>query len=369
MLTVNHIELNVQLAHTQYPIRIGQGTLSQIGVGIDPAIRRTVVISDETVQHLYGATVIDSLRAAGRQVSELIVPVGETSKSFERYRDLLDQMLNLQIDRRSAVIALGGGVVGDLAGFVAASYMRGIQFIQVPTTLLAQVDSSVGGKVGINLDAAKNSVGAFWHPHSVWIDPDVLQTLDDDNFRSGLAEVVKYGLIMDADFFEFLESHVEAINQQTPAVMQQLIHRCCQLKAEVVQEDERETTGRRAILNYGHTFGHAIENCLGYGTILHGHAVGMGMTAAANLALLTGHVNQAFLTRQSELLERLKIPCRFPTEHHERMLEAMKFDKKTEQGELRFVLPTRLGQVEMVDSIDTQLVLDAMQRATQVPAR
>ena len=364
----NPVELCVELAHTRYPIQIGPGLLAQLNERVDPSVNGFALISDQTVYQHYGQTVKTSLESTGKRVVELVVPAGEKSKSFERYQELLEQMLTQRMDRGSAVVALGGGVVGDLAGFVAASFMRGIRMIQIPTTLLAQVDSSVGGKVGINLPAAKNSVGAFWHPDSVFIDPHVLNTLDEDNIRSGLAEVVKYGVIMDAEFFAFLEKQVDAINRRDTDVMVQLIEHCCRLKAEVVQEDERETSGRRAILNYGHTFGHAIESCLGYGQVLHGHAVGMGMTAAAILAIQLGRVDSDFLERQTNLLEQLQIPFRFPTGSHQSMLEAMKFDKKNDQGVLRFILPTRLGHVDMVSSVEPTQVVDAMEQASQYRA-
>ena len=358
-LTVNH-----QLG--SYPIFIGDGLLQRVGELLGDRLNagsKHVVVSDQSVFEIYGAGFVETL--SGHQVHWHICPDGEKTKSFDRFQLILKELLASGIDRKSTVIALGGGVPGDLAGFVAATYMRGIDFVQVPTSLLAQVDSSVGGKTGINLPLAKNSVGAFWQPQCVMIDPSVLRTLDPTEFASGLAEVVKYGVIMDKEFFEFLESNVKAINNLEMPVLESMIRRCCELKARVVEEDEREISGRRVILNYGHTFGHAIETVFGYGAILHGHAVGMGMHAAAHLALLLNRVDEPFVRRQKKLLDELSIPWCFPTVRQEDIEIAMKRDKKTAAGNLNFVLPTRIGHVELVSCIDRSKVIEAMDRACQ----
>lgn len=318
-------------------------------------------ITDANVDAIYG-------KAFGQPAfdhAKLICPAGEQSKSFAQYQAALNHALHAGLDRHSTVVALGGGVPGDLAGFVAASYMRGINWIQVPTTLLAQVDSSVGGKTGINLADSKNSVGAFWQPQAVIIDPSVLKTLETKELTSGLAEVVKYGVIMDSEFFEWLESSFDSINGLDMATLTHVIRRCCELKAQVVQQDELETTGRRAILNYGHTFAHAIEKVFGYGTYPHGHAVAMGMQAAMRLAELLGRVKLSDVKRQAKLLQNLQIPHLFPSQHHAALWDAMALDKKAISGQRRFILPTRIGHVELVDSIGRDVVLESMELASQ----
>ena len=249
-----------------------------------------------------------------------------------------------------------GGVVGDLAGFIAASFARGIDFYQVPTTLLAQVDSSVGGKVGINLPGAKNMVGAFWQPQHVTIDTSVLATLPDREYRAGLAEVVKYGVILDEKFFSYLEENIDGCNERTDEDLRYIIARCCQLKADVVQADERETTGLRAVLTYGHTFGHALEAVTKYGQFLHGEAISIGMLCASRLAASLGLIDSSLTDRQHKLLTSLKLPTEMPDLDHQPILEAMSRDKKVEHGKLRFILPTKIGHVQLVDDVDTDLV-------------
>jgi 3-dehydroquinate synthase len=258
------------------------------------------------------------------------------------------------------VLAIGGGVVGDLAGFVASTFARGLQFFQVPTTLLAQVDSSVGGKVGINLPGAKNMVGAFWQPRGVRIDVDVLATLPDREYRAGLAEVVKYGVILDAEFFAFLEQSVAAINAHDPAVLTRVIERCCRLKADVVEQDECELTGLRAVLNYGHTFAHAFEAAGAYGLLLHGEAVAIGMECAARLAHRMNRIDDEFLSRQTALLTALHLPTEVPDFDGDELVRIMRRDKKVDEGQLRFVLPARLGHVELVKDVRVSDVIEAL---------
>jgi 3-dehydroquinate synthase len=291
----------------------------------------------------------------------LVVEAGEVSKAPDVATDLWEQMLEQGADRQTVVIALGGGVVGDLAGFVAATFARGLSFVQVPTSLLAQVDSSVGGKVGVNLPGAKNMVGAFWQPRGVVVDVDVLSTLPESEYRAGLAEVVKYGVIMDAEFFGYLESNIEPINDRDADVLTYVVERCCRLKADVVEEDEREETGRRAILNYGHTFCHAFEAATNYEDLLHGEGVAIGMMCAARLAERLGRVDQAFVKRQLQLLTALGLPTGVPDVEPDELIEAMYHDKKVDRGELRFVLPTRLGQVELVRGVGTTEILAALE--------
>jgi 3-dehydroquinate synthase len=275
------------------------------------------------------------------------------------------RLAELRADRKAVVIAVGGGVLGDLAGFLAATWNRGVRFVQVPTTLLAMVDSSVGGKTGINLPSAKNVVGAFWQPHLVWADLTALNSLPDREYRSGLAEVVKYGVILDPRLFAMLEANVDRILDRDPEAVASIVQRSCELKAQVVAADEFETTGLRAILNYGHTFGHALEALTGYGTLLHGEAVSIGMTMAAHLAATLERWPAAMIVRQTELLERLHLPTRINGQAAsqatpDRVLQAMQLDKKTEHGQLNLILPTRLGHVETVRGVDPALIAEAI---------
>jgi 3-dehydroquinate synthase len=315
-----------------------------------------VLITDANLETTHAVTVAQSLTQANIAVDVLVVEAGEPSKSIDTADALWQKMLELGADRRTAVVAVGGGVVGDLAGFVAATYARGLDFFQVPTSLLAQVDSSVGGKVGVNLPAAKNMVGAFWQPVGVLIDTAVLATLPEREYRAGLAEVVKYGVILDAEFFAYLEGHVAELNARAPAALRHVIARSCQLKADVVSRDERELTGLRAVLNYGHTFCHAIESVTGYGEYLHGEAVSMGMICASRLAERLGRIPPEITARQRALLAAVGLPVNPPELDADALLNAMKHDKKTEHGRMRFVLPTRLGHVELVDGVEPSLV-------------
>jgi 3-dehydroquinate synthase len=261
-------------------------------------------------------------------------------------------------------VAVGGGVVGDLAGFVAATYNRGLPLLMVPTTLLAMVDSSVGGKVGVNLPQGKNLVGAFHQPAGVWIDTSLLDTLPDREYRSGLAEVVKYGVIRDAEFFEWLEKNAPAVLAREPAAVAHVVARSCRLKADVVEQDEREETGLRMVLNYGHTFAHAFESVGGYGTWLHGEAVAAGMVCASRLAERRGLISAEMTERQSALLARFQLPtARKPEWDVDRLIEAMRRDKKNVGGRMRFVLPTRLGDVAPFDEVPEAQVREVVAAA------
>jgi 3-dehydroquinate synthase len=280
------------------------------------------------------------------------VPAGEGSKSLATAGELYEQLATLAADRKTPVLAVGGGVVGDLAGFVAATYNRGLPLLMVPTTLLAMVDSSVGGKVGINLPQGKNLVGAFHQPAAVWIDTSFLATLPDREYRSGLAEVVKYGVILDAELFAWLEQNADAVLAREPAAVGRVVARSCRLKADVVERDEREETGLRMVLNYGHTFAHAFEAVGGYGAWLHGEAVAAGMMCASRLAERRGLIQAEVTERQAALLTRFGLPtARRPEWDADRLIEAMRRDKKNVGGRLRFVLPTRLGQVAPFDDV------------------
>ncbi len=349
--------VRVDLAERGYDIEIGSGRLATSGAFVASRCQAThaVVITDTNLKSTHAAAVVASLEAAGLRVDQVVLEPGESTKSIAQADQLWRAMLEFGTDRKSIVAAVGGGVVGDLAGFIAATYARGISFVQFPTTLLAQVDSSVGGKVGVNLPGAKNMVGAFWQPHGVVIDIDALLTLPDREYRSGLAEVVKYGVILDEPFFEFLLGHVDAINARQTDVLANIVARCCQLKADVVQADEREETGIRAVLNYGHTFCHALETVTGYGTFLHGEAVAIGMLCASRLAESLGRIDATTTQRQHDLLSALHLPVAVPDLDRQQLLDAMQHDKKTVGGRLRFVLPTRIGHVELVDDVASDL--------------
>lgn len=355
----------VSLGERSYEIQIGAGNLGGLGELVKrvSAPAHAIVVADERVETPHAAAAARSLSDAGLRVDLALVESGEESKSLEMAEKLWTLFLERNADRKSVVVVVGGGVVGDLAGFVAATYARGLDFYQVPTTLLSAVDSSVGGKVAINLPAAKNMVGCFWQPRGVLIDTHTLRTLPQREFLSGLAEVVKYGVILDAEFFAYLEQNAERILAREDEPLMHVICRSCRLKADVVEQDERETTGLRAILNYGHTFGHALEAIAGYGEYLHGEAVSIGMECAARLARRLGRINDAFCARQTALLERFQLPTRMPPVDRNAMIDAMMRDKKVEKRELRFVLPSRLGHVELVKGVS----LDDAAAALETP--
>src|SRR3954471_8197160 len=354
--------VHVNLGPRSYDIEIGSGNLTDVVRFCDTEQddAHAVIITDSNVDELYSEPVGDALQEAGAQVDILVAEAGEQSKSPEVAADLWEQLLDQGADRKSVVIALGGGVVGDLAGFVAATFARGLRFVQVPTTLLAQVDSSVGGKVGVNLPGGKNMVGAFWQPRGVVIDVTVLDSLPEREYKAGLAEVVKYGIIQDADFFRYLEENIEDINERDADVLTYIVKRCCRLKADVVEQDEREETGLRSILNYGHTFGHAFEAATGYEKLLHGEGVAIGMMCAARLAERLKRVDAAFVDRQQKLLTQLGMSLDVPDVDRDELIELMYRDKKVERGKLRFVLPTRMGHVQLVNSVETDDILAAL---------
>lgn len=352
----------VNLAERSYDIQIGSGNSADLAEFLNERTKanHAVIITDTNVDSLYADRLGDQLAAHQWEVHLLVAEAGEASKCSEVANDLWETMLEEGADRQSVVIAIGGGVVGDLAGFIAATFTRGLQFFQVPTTLLAQVDSSVGGKVGINLPGAKNMVGAFWQPEGVLIDVDVLTTLPDREYRAGLAEVVKYGVILDAGFFDYLELNIDEINAKDAGVLRYIVERCCRLKADVVENDERETTGLRAVLNYGHTYAHAFEAAGNYGDLLHGEAVSIGMMCAARLAEMMGRIHSEFVARQLTLLEALQLPTATPDYDGEELVALMRRDKKVDDGQLRFVLPTKMGHVELVKDVRVDDVLASL---------
>jgi 3-dehydroquinate synthase len=344
--------IRVQLGVRSYDIVVICGDVSGIGPFVRQRLtaKRTYLIADENVT-AHAALLTKSLKAAGFEVKQQSIPPGEQQKCLATAATLYDLLADANVDRQTPIIAVGGGVIGDLAGFVAATYNRGLPLVMVPTTLLAMVDSSVGGKVGINHPRAKNLVGAFHQPAGVWIDTSFLDTLPDREFRSGIAEVVKYGVSLDAELFTYLEQNADAVLLRDPTALGHIITRSCQLKAGIVEQDEREETGLRAVLNYGHTFGHAFENVGGYGAWLHGEAVAAGMMCAARLAERRELLSAEIVNRQQRLLERFGLPVRPLNWDIDALMASMRRDKKTLAGRLRFVLPHRLGAAGFVDEV------------------
>lgn len=335
--------LTVALGARAYPIHIGGGLLHQADLILPHlASKQVAIITNTTVAPLYLHTLQAGLEAAGVSVLPVILPDGEVYKNSATLNSIYDALLQQHMERKATVIALGGGVIGDLAGYAAATYLRGVPFIQIPTTLLAQVDSSVGGKTGINHPLGKNMVGAFYQPKLVLADTDTLNTLPPRELSAGLAEIIKYGLIRDLAFFEWLEIHIEDLLAREPQALAYAIFRSCQNKADVVAADEHEA-GQRALLNLGHTFGHAIEAGMGYGNCLHGEAVGTGMIMAADLSQRLGWLSQEEVARIRSLILRAKLPAIAPALGREKYLALMGLDKKVESGKLRFVLLKRIG--------------------------
>jgi 3-dehydroquinate synthase len=348
------VTVPVSLGSRSYDIEIGTGNLNRVGafLSVFKPVSLAVVLTDTNVSRFgYAEQVAASIAESGMEAVILSVAAGEQSKAIETANTLWETLLEDGADRKAVVVSVGGGVIGDLGGFVAATYARGIRFFQVPTSLLAQVDSSVGGKVGIDLPKAKNMIGAFHQPLGVLIDTQTLQTLPEDQYLSGLGEIVKYGVSLDAELFRYLETNTEKIKVRDNEVLQKIVADCCRIKAQIVAEDEFETAGRRILLNYGHTFAHAFEIESHY-TLLHGLAVSIGSIYAARLAVKLGLVDEAFLHRQMGLYQALGLPVELPGGDGTLKPETarlMQHDKKAEFGKLRFVLPTGLGECRVVD--------------------
>jgi 3-dehydroquinate synthase len=360
--TVKH-SLMVNLGANSYPIYIQAGVLEHLGLlvqqaGLGPNV---LLVTNPTVGGYYLVPAQRSLEAAGLRVSVATVPDGEEYKSLEWASRLYDAALEARLDRRSPVVALGGGVIGDLAGFVAATYLRGVPLIQIPTTLLAQVDSSVGGKVAVNHPRGKNLIGAFHQPALVLIDPVLLRTLSQREYIAGMAEVIKYGVIWDGDFFAYLEEEIARALQLDTEVTTRVITRCCSIKAKIVEQDEREY-GVRTLLNLGHTVGHAIEAITGYQAYRHGEAVAIGMVAAGLLAVELGWWEKSDCERLNQLLTRTGLPMTIPGVDPNRLLELMQHDKKVLDGTLRWVLPRKLGEAGVVSQLSDDLVLRSLRR-------
>jgi len=346
--------LRVELGPRSYDIAIASGDPG----GLGPFVRgrcpsaQALVVADENVMR-HAEIVARSLHAVGCTPDLATVTPGEASKCLTIAERLYDALADLPADRKTPVVAVGGGVVGDLAGFVAATYNRGLPFVQVPTTLVAMVDSAVGGKVGVNHPKGKNLIGAFHQPAGVWIDTAYLESLPEREYRSGLAEVVKYGVILDAEFFGWLEDNVDAVLVREPNTVRYIVERCCRLKADVVEQDEREENGLRMVLNYGHTFAHAFEAVGGYGAWLHGEAVAAGMVCASWLGERLDMIPPDVTTRQVQLLKSFDLPTAPKQEWRaDALIESMRRDKKSRAGRMRFVLPKRIGEVETVGDVN-----------------
>ncbi|WP_408608098.1 3-dehydroquinate synthase [Candidimonas nitroreducens] len=349
-----------------YPIHIGPGRLDHLAHSIPQDATAIAVVTNSTVAAHYAQRVQAALEQTGKRLMRIELPDGEAYKDWQTLNLIYDALLRNRLDRRAVLVALGGGVVGDICGFAAATYMRGIRFLQVPTTLLAQVDSSVGGKTAVNHPLGKNMIGAFYQPIGVEVDIDVLATLPQREVSAGLAEVIKYGLIIDADFFAWCEQNVAALRRLEPAALAHAIRRSCELKAQVVSQDERES-GLRAILNFGHTFGHAIESGLGYGEWLHGEAVGCGMVQAAELSQACLGLDGASVERVRALVQAIGCPVQAPDLGTSRWIDLMQVDKKTEGGTLRFVLLPEIGRAVFQPAPEAALRA-VLERAATHPA-
>ena len=354
--------LHVKLNENSYPLLVGAGILNRIGGILKPYAKSTkaMLVTDTFVKHRYAHDVSESLKDAGFEVAIFDVPVGEESKSLEQLSRVLDSLIDNQLDRGSTLIALGGGVVGDLGGFAAAVYMRGIAYVQIPTTLQAQVDASVGGKTAINHPKGKNLIGAFHQPKLVLIDVDTLKTLPKQDIRAGLIEAIKMGVIRDEPLFAMVEDNLDAVLNLDAETLIEMITRACANKADIVAKDEKESQ-LRMVLNYGHTFGHALEALTHYKKYRHGEAVSIGMNCAARLAVNLGMFSETDFERQSTLLNRAKLPLTFPSDlSAEAICDAMYLDKKTLDGKLRLILPTRIGEVVIRDDVTDTKIIEAI---------
>jgi 3-dehydroquinate synthase len=357
--------VRVALGPRSYPIHIGAGLLGRADL-VAPALpqRRAAIVTNRTVAPLHLEPLAAGLQAAGIACVRIVVPDGEDYKDWATLNTVFDALLEHRCDRQTAIVALGGGVIGDLAGFAAATYQRGVPFVQVPTTLLAQVDSSVGGKTAINHPRGKNMIGAFHQPLVVLADTDTLGTLPDRELRAGLAEVIKHGAIRDAGLFGWLEANVERVLARAPEALAHVVKRSVEIKAEVVAADERELAGERALLNFGHTFGHAIETGLGYGTWLHGEAVGAGMAMAADLSARLGLLDAASVDRLRRVLERAGLPVAGPRLDADRYVELMAVDKKARAGRTPFILLQGLGAAVIRNDVAPEAVRATLEACT-----
>ncbi len=354
-------QIQVQLGERSYPIYIGQNLLTNDALlSQHISAKKVMLVTNTTVAELYLEKVSSSLTSAGKVVDSVILADGEQYKNLETLNEVFTALLEAKHGRDTCIVALGGGVVGDMAGFAAACYQRGVDFIQIPTTLLSQVDSSVGGKTAVNHPLGKNMIGAFYQPNAVFIDIDCLSTLPANEFAAGMAEVIKYGIIWDQDFFSWLENNHCAVTALDPSALIHMIARCCEVKADVVAQDEREN-GVRALLNLGHTFGHAIESEQGYGNWLHGEAVAAGTVIAAKTAQQLNLITAEQVTSISNIFVQYNLPITKPNDMtFAAFMQHMAVDKKVLAGQLRFVLPTDIGRAKLVSNVDEQVLRTAI---------
>lgn len=359
----NEQDVKVNLADRSYRIKVSWDLLSRAGeeLRVLGRVRKAALISNFVVAPLHAAKLVNSLESEGIAVYQAIIPDGEDYKSLEMANDLYRRFIKEGIDRQDAVIALGGGVVGDLAGFVAATYMRGIPLVQIPTTLLAQVDSSVGGKTAVNLPEGKNLVGVFYQPRFVLIDPSTLKTLPPRELRSGLAEIIKTAFLSGTGFLAYLQNHLEEILTLKPTVMVETILRCCRFKAQIVEADERDTTNQRAILNFGHTIGHALEALTGYSELLHGEAVSIGMLGAALIAYEMGLGSKELAELLYSLITRVDLPVQLPKVGIDQIIDQIARDKKKVGDQINFVLLKDVGQA-VVTEVPAEIVKKVLYR-------
>ena len=352
--------LEVDLGTRSYPIYIGTDLIKDVSYFKDHIKNKSVmIVTNDTIAPLYLEQLKNTLK--DYQVYSCILPDGEKYKTLDSFNMIITAMLENSLGRDATIVALGGGVVGDIAGYTAASYQRGVDFIQVPTTLLSQVDSSVGGKTGVNHPLGKNMIGAFYQPKAVVIDLNCLKTLPPREVSAGMAEVIKYGIIWDLTFFEFLEAHIDQIIKLDESQLEHTIYTCCKIKAEVVHEDEKEG-GIRAILNLGHTFGHAIEAFMGYGVWLHGEGVAAGMAIAAKLARNMALLEQAQVDRINRLIEKAQLPIKQPANmSKDDFFRIMIHDKKVKDGNIRYILPQGIGKAALFKGVDQNLIIKAIE--------
>jgi len=354
-------DIFVDLGKDSYSIIIDKGILNQVGTLISKTIspRKAIIVTDKIVEPLYGKIVLDSLSKCDFDVKLVSLALGEKQKSIEKAEEFYEHLFDHEMDRKSLIVALGGGVLGDLAGFVAATFMRGIPFVQIPTTLLAQVDSSIGGKVAVNHQRGKNMIGCFYQPKAVYIDTDTLRTLPKEEITAGMVEVIKYGMIKDATFFEYIEKHFDEIMKLDDVALEKIIYNSCKTKAHVVELDEKEE-GIRAVLNYGHTIGHALEALTLYKKYRHGDAVAIGMIYVTKIAMEMGLADESVLIRQQSLFERLGLSLKDTELDPQDVVNILYQDKKTINRKLRFVLPTGIGNVLINDSVSEQTILKCL---------
>lgn len=357
--------IRVNVPQQSYEIVIASGSLKELGTRMQyhHLGQKVLLVSNPDIFKHYGETVVTSLTSAGFDVCECILPAGEEYKTLDSLQKIYDIALSNRLERSSTMVALGGGVIGDMTGFAAATWLRGIKVVQVPTTLLAMVDAAIGGKTGVNHPKGKNLIGAFHQPSLVLIDPDVLQTLPDREFRGGMAEVIKYGVIWDAELFSKLEQSqtLDKLSDVNAGLIQAILERSCGCKAEVVSKDEKES-GLRAILNYGHTIGHAVESLTGYTQVTHGEAVGIGMVAASRIAVALQMWDHESDCRQLKLIEKTGLPTQLPAKLNiEEIIDSLQSDKKVKSGKVRFILPTQIGTVTITDQVPADIIRQVLQ--------